>query len=93
MTLDEILTAYEDRWRQAALEGRGHWGRGGTACALSIDPALAAHAYIRLPWRCPSCGTLTRLLSGVAVHLHDDHRWTWLQFANKFRDVLAQGSR
>lgn len=49
-----------------------------------------AAAWALLTWRC-ECGVTTLNLSGVMQHLNDKHRWDWMMFANKFRDVLAEG--
>ena len=98
MTLDEILTAYEDGWRQAALEGRPQYfpsaNRGGF-CAMNIagSDLLMAAAHTDVSWRCRDCGGRARLLTGVGIHLNDEHGWDWLRFATKFRNALAQGSR
>ena len=102
MTLDEILTGYEDLWRQAALEGRPQYSPVSASatseslpCAMTIGRSRLLIAVIEIPvrWCCPTCGFRARKLSMVGIHLNDDHDWTWLDFANKFRDVLAQGSR
>lgn len=93
--LDAILTEYEDAWRAAALRGEAGYGDGGEHCALS----LSMPTYHRLRDRpqdkwtgpCPACGAETRHVTSLATHLYDQHGWRWLDFANKFRDALAQG--
>ena len=102
MIPDEILSEYEDIWRKAALEGRPQYSPVSASaaseslpCAMNIGGARLLIAVIETPvqWRCPECFFRARKLSMVGIHLNDDHDWTWLDFANKFRDVLAQGSR
>ena len=103
MTLDEILTEYEGRWRQAMVEGTpqgrapvGEAGQiAGGDCAWTIGTwaprCLAAHSA--LPWFCPDCGAGETQLNRVLIHLNDAHLWTWDMFAGKFRDALAEGQR
>jgi PHP family Zn ribbon phosphoesterase len=107
-TLDEILTAYEDLWRQAALEDHkqmfaGHglsqargpygscaWLNAGTVGQDSLEDEAA---HYRVDWRCPECGQREVTLACVMIHANNAHRWDWTMFANKFRDVLAEGSK
>lgn len=106
MTRDEILDKYEDVWRRAALSGRrqgrapvGDSGNlGGGDCAWTADHFLADRLWDSTWldcawWRCPECGEQKGELKRVMIHLNDAHEWTWDRFANKFRDVLAQGER
>jgi len=100
--LDEILTAYEDLWRGAALENRGQlnvsvaakgaWG----GCAALLPhyvgrEQLVADAMQQLDWTCPEDGTSACFLGGVMIHMNNIHKWPWDRLANKFRDALAEG--
>lgn len=100
MTRDEMLTRYEDAWRQAALDGVRQW-RGGPVppserridCALTILRALrcGTERVEHLPWTCPQCCATGCTVAGAIIHLNDVHRWDWLDFAKGFREVLAAG--
>ena len=103
--VDEVLTAYEDVWREAALRGQAqfYWptnnaypitfvrGVEPSSCAASIGRYLDS-VRAAVQWRCPlGCDFEMLYLFDVLVHLNDQHRWTWDQLANKTRDVLVQG--
>jgi hypothetical protein len=104
-TLDQMLTAYEDLWRAAALQDvkhvaadgalsliEGTVGRG--SCAASIGTHLGVWPWLllRTPQvQCPLCPDEIGSVGILITHLNDRHYWTWDTFANKFRDVLQQG--
>lgn len=105
--LDAILTACEDVWRQAAVEGwhQGRmsgdkfisWGgeRGqeqvGSCAVLATNITTALDGAWFTDWSCPFCEWHGLRAGSAARHLNDKHGWRWLDFANKFRDALAQG--
>lgn len=99
ITIEDLLTAYEETWRDAALRDRRQFRvfpRGpDEVCAWFAirNPAIKnAAGYHRVSWTCPICRyAACKVLSAVMVHLNDHHAWTWDMFANKFRDVLAEG--
>ena len=104
MTIEEILDGYEDLWRRAALEnwyqystGSGHPNLAQQGACAVLCAAREWHQAIDgiyMDWRCPRCGKLSkygRHVGAAARHLNDVHGWTWLDFANKFRDALAEG--
>ena len=99
---DEQLTEAEGIWRQAALERRAQIGvdmngTGAPTCAAMILSWWCQLLPLgRLTgWICPLCGV--RYGGGAVgipiVHLNDGHKWDWLTFANKFRDIMAEGER
>ena len=56
------------------------------------SPLLQAALGHRLgDWRCPTCHYPAATLWVAMVHINNAHHWTWIDFANKFRDALAQG--
>lgn len=38
---------------------------------------------------CPECGRDMFSVACLMTHLNDVHRWTWLDFANKFRALIT----
>ena len=107
MTLNNILTEYEDVWRQAALEGRAQfYGKAaggkeefevvpGATCAYLIASAdlreRAEAAVLPQEWLCREDGYITTAIIVVLIHLNNAHHWTWDMLANKVRDALEQG--
>lgn len=108
MTRDDLLTEYENTWRAQALVGVPQFfGNTGEAvfvvspmlhdCAATAGKThvLSAATHTKLRWHCPldNCFGNAVSLAETMVHLNDTHRWDWLMFANKFRDILAEGER
>ena len=100
MTPDEALNEAEATWRQAALEGRKQFNAdlpdsaGATCAALILKDYGGALGALPKGWRCPLCAVSYpgfRLVATALVHLNNHHHWDWLTFAEKFRDVLAEG--
>ena len=105
-TEDEILTACEDRWRQAALDGTPQFR--GTAYTTSwreiLRPDNSTCAVLILTgprenhtnlvfstWHCLECGYRSHSMWVAIVHLNNAHDWAWDMFAGKFRDVWEAG--
>ena len=103
--VDEVLTAYEDLWRQAALENAkqmnvnedapGPWRSCAWLAAEEFgrkDLVMAAtEAWVM--FRSPGTNFAYSVrLSGAMVITNNDHHWTWLDFANKFRGLLDSKS-
>jgi len=98
MNVDEIITEYEEQWRQAALDGTAQW-RGvhnsgeGPCAALVAGRDLqmrAAGLHTERWWLC-TCG-FGGSLWGAMIHLNDaPHRWTWERFAKDFREAWFEG--
>lgn len=101
MTLDEILTEYEELWMKAALEGREQFhdpcnAPRGSTCAWLVAPKelqSRVHEFlIPLRAKCPICSRqFGYALANALIHLNNYHKWTWDQLANKTRDILVQG--
>ena len=97
MTLDEILDEYEGMWRRAAVEDTPRWPTAGGVCAMSVaDGAWSRFSSTLVKatgsWTCQECHRSVAVsVAEAAIHLFDQHHWTWDMFANKFRDALAEG--
>jgi len=105
-TIDEVITDYEDLWRQAALEDRRQFFTavaGGTwrsvrgthdpiVCAFVIAPcSLQDQTDIPVAWICPEDGHTAPTLGCVMIHMNNAHHWTWDMLSNKFREALQEG--
>ena len=58
-------------------------------CAMSILPHRLLFSLVDgVDWAClvEGCDWILPTTAGSIVHLNNHHRWTWLDFANKFPD-------
>lgn len=99
--MDDILSAYEDLWRKAALEDHRQFSgrdlkRGSTGlldCAWTIgkQPLMEQANNTLAVWTCNECNADSRVLASVMIHVNNVHGWDWLTLANKFRFTLENG--